>query len=49
MVTRIKLALAVIGLVLFAAGVRMDHQGLRWTGIGFVVAAFLMRFIRESR
>ena len=46
MVTRIKLGLAVIGIIVFAAGVRLEHQILRWVGIGFVAAAFLSRFIK---
>lgn len=46
MMTRIKLGLAVIGIIVFAAGVRLDHTALRWVGIGFVAAAFLSRFIK---
>jgi hypothetical protein len=46
MVTRIKLALAIIGIIVFAAGVRLEHTVLRWVGIGFVAAAFLARFVR---
>lgn len=46
MVTRIKLALAIIGIIVFAAGVRFEHTVLRWVGIGFVVAAFLARFVK---
>jgi hypothetical protein len=48
MVTRVKLALTLIGLAVFAAGVRLDHSVLRWVGIGFVAAAFLTRFVRRS-
>ena len=46
MVTRIKLALSIIGIIVFAAGVRLEHQTLRWVGIGFVAAAFLSRFVK---
>ena len=46
MVTRFKLGLAVIGIIVFAAGVRLEHQTLRWVGIGFVAAAFLSRFFK---
>jgi hypothetical protein len=46
MVTRIKLALAIIGIIVFAAGVRLEHTVLRWVGIGFVAAAFLARFVK---
>lgn len=44
--TRAKIALALIGLVLFGAGVRLELTGLRWTGLGFVVVAWLLRFAR---
>jgi hypothetical protein len=44
--TQFKIALAVIGLMLFGAGVRFERVELRWTGLAFVVVAWLMRFIR---
>ena len=44
--TRAKIALALIGLVLFGAGVRLEMTELRWTGLGFVVVAWLLRFAR---
>ena len=47
--TRVKIALALIGLVLFGAGVRLEHQELRWVGLGFVVVAWLMRFARPRK
>ena len=49
--TRAKVALALIGLVLFGAGVRLERTELRWTGLGFVVMAWLLRFAgrRPSR
>jgi hypothetical protein len=43
-VTRAKIALALIGLVLFGAGVRLERTELRWTGLAFVVVAWLLRF-----
>jgi hypothetical protein len=46
MMTRIKFALALIGIIVFAAGVRLEHTTLRWVGIGFVGAAFLTRFAK---
>lgn len=46
MVTKIKLALAIVGIILFATGVRLDHTVLRWIGIAFVAAAFLTRFYK---
>jgi hypothetical protein len=42
--TRAKIALALIGLVLFGAGVRFERTELRWTGLGFVIVAWLLRF-----
>ena len=45
--TRAKIALALIGLVLFGAGVRLERTELRWTGLGFVVVAWLLRFARS--
>ena len=49
--TRAKIALALIGLVLFGAGVRLERTELRWIGLGFVVMAWLLRFAgpRASR
>ena len=43
-VIKAKLALAVLGLLLFAAGVRWEHEGLRWAAIAAIGAAFLLRF-----
>lgn len=47
LLTRAKVALALIGLVLFGAGVRLERDELRWIGIGFVSVAWLMRFARR--
>jgi len=49
--TRAKIALAVIGLFLFGAGVRLERTELRWTGLAFVIVAWLLRFAgpRASR
>jgi hypothetical protein len=41
-----KLALAGAGIVVWGMGVRLDNAMLRWTGIGLIVAAFLLRFAR---
>ena len=43
--TRLKLALAGIGLALFAAGVRLENERLRWIAIVAVALAFLVRFL----
>ena len=47
--TAIKLALAAIGLALFAAGVRFENDRLRWAAIIAVALAFLMRFLERDR
>ena len=44
---RTKIALALIGLVLFGAGVRLERTDLRWIGFGFVAVAWLLRFARR--
>lgn len=44
--TRAKVALALIGLLLFGAGVRLERIELRWIGLGFVIVAWLLRFAR---
>ena len=44
--TRVKIALALIGLVLFGIGARLELAELRWVGIGFVAVAWVMRFAR---
>jgi hypothetical protein len=41
----VKLVLAVVGLVLFFAGVRLDYAAVRWAGIAVVACAFLLRFV----
>jgi hypothetical protein len=42
---QIKLALAGIGLVLLIWGMRVDDPTIRLTGIGFLAASFLTRFL----
>jgi hypothetical protein len=42
--TQAKIALALIGLVLFGAGVRLEREEIRWIGLGFVIVAWLLRF-----
>ncbi|HEY5546387.1 MAG TPA: hypothetical protein VIK50_10065 [Gemmatimonadaceae bacterium] len=44
--TRAKIALALAGLVLFGAGVRLERTELRWAGLAVVIAAWLLRFVR---
>ena len=45
----IKLALAVLGLGSFFLGVRLGNEVIRWTGIGLVAAAVLLRFVSPRR
>jgi hypothetical protein len=40
-----KLAFGVVGIALFAYGIRADEPIFRWVGIGFVAVAFLLRFL----
>jgi hypothetical protein len=46
---RTKLAFAVIGLIIFAAGIRLDQSRLRWIGIAFVAVAWMLRFAKPRR
>jgi hypothetical protein len=50
--TQLKLAFAVIGIVVWGYGQRVDDAILRWLGIALLVVAFLLRFLpkrlRES-
>jgi len=47
--TKVKLGLTIIGLILFFYGVRVDDARLRMIAIGFVAVASLMRFLRRER
>lgn len=44
--TKSMLGLAIIGLICFAYGVRVDDSRVRMIGIGFVFAAWILRFFR---
>lgn len=44
--TKAKLALTIMGLILFAAGVRLDDARLRTIAIAFVAVAWALRFVR---
>lgn len=46
--TRLKLGLTLIGLILFAYGARMDVASIRMVGIAFVAVAWVLRFVRRS-
>jgi len=42
-----KVAFALAGVAIFAYGVRNENAVVRWVGIAFVVAAFLLRFVKK--
>ena len=44
-----KIALALAGVGIFAYGIRSEDSVVRWIGIGLVIAAFLLRFVRNAR
>ena len=46
-VSVLKIACALAGVGIFAWGVRSEDKIIRWVGIAFVIAAFLLRFARK--
>jgi len=46
--TEIQLGLLLIGIVVWAIGLRMEIVPLQWTGIGFFAAATALRFFKKS-
>ncbi len=44
--TAAKFVLAAAGILVWGMGVRLDIAMLRWTGIGLIVAALLLRFAK---
>ena len=46
-VTLAKVACALVGVAIFAFGVRTENPVFRWVGIAFVVIAFLLRFVKK--
>lgn len=50
-ITTARLIVALIAALLLGYGIRVDDPAVRWAGIGFLVAALLMRFLgkREGR
>ncbi len=47
-ITTARLIVALIAAILLGYGMRADSEAVRWAGIGFLVAALLMRFIRPG-
>jgi hypothetical protein len=46
-VSVLKIACALAGVGIFAYGVRAEDPVIRWVGIAFVIAAFLLRFVKK--
>ena len=46
-VTLAKVACALVGVAIFAFGVRSENAVFRWVGIAFVVIAFVLRFVKK--
>lgn len=47
-VTQLKLGLAIMGLVVFAWGIRVDQSRLRAIGIAFVAVSWVLRFVKTQ-
>jgi len=45
--TTIKLTLALAGIALFGAGIRLGNNSLRWAGLACVAAAWFLRFWKD--
>jgi hypothetical protein len=45
--TEIQLALAVMGLIVWGYGQRIDDARLTWIGLAFFAAATLLRFFKK--
>lgn len=46
--TKVKLAFALMGVILFGGGVRYESAELRWGGIGMVAVAWALRFVKRG-
>ena len=45
--TTARLLVALIAAILLGYGIRTESEELRWAGIGFLLAALLMRFLGQ--
>ena len=43
-----KIVLALAGVFVFLAGIRAGQDSLRWTGIGLVAVAWMLRFVGRT-
>ena len=48
-ITRLKLGIVLVALIIWAYGFRTENRSLMWVGMGLVVAAFLLRFVPQRR
>jgi hypothetical protein len=48
-ILQLRIGLAVIGIIVWAYGVSVDHPRLRIVGMAFLAASLIMRFIRPKR
>ena len=48
-ITRVKLGVVLIALIIWAYGFRADNRTLMWIGMALVVVAFLLRFVPQRR
>jgi hypothetical protein len=44
-----RLAFAVTGIIVVGIGIRVESTDLRWSGIGLLAAALLLRFARDGK
>ena len=48
-ITIAKIALALVGVVVFFVGVRTESETLRWVGIALAAVAWLLRFVEKGQ
>jgi uncharacterized membrane protein YozB (DUF420 family) len=48
-IDQLKFTILVIGIAIWAWGARSAHRAFMFVGMGFVVVAFLLRFLPRSR
>jgi hypothetical protein len=47
--TLARIAFAASGVIVFGIGIRIQQPAMRWTGIGLLVAALMLRFAQRRR
>lgn len=48
-ILRLRIVLVVVGMLIFAWGVKLDESAVRWVGVGFVFVAWMLRFWRTRQ